>query len=109
MSKLDKISDWERLLRDAQFRVGRLAELCGVGERELRRYLRARLGLRPRDWILKIRLRPAPQLLRDGYSVKQAAAETGFKEQGRFSKCFEREFGMKPGVYARSSHRPPDH
>ncbi len=46
--KFNTEQDWLKLARQANWSVAKLAELCGVSERTLRRYLQEHRGRRPR-------------------------------------------------------------
>lgn len=62
--------------------------------------LKAITGLAPVDFVRKVRLKRAAQLL-DGdlYNISQIAYMTGFSNPKYFSKCFKAEMEMTPTEY----------
>ncbi|GHT67236.1 hypothetical protein AGMMS50239_30040 [Bacteroidia bacterium] len=53
------------------------------------------------DYIRKKRLNKACELLCEGYNVSETTWQTGFSDPNYFSKCFKREFGVRPTDYQR--------
>jgi AraC-like DNA-binding protein len=95
-SRLDHIADWEARAEQACYRVGILADLCGVTERQLRRYFRGRFGSTPHLWLASSRLHKSHELLSAGDLVKQAATEVHFSSQASFSRQFKRYYKINP-------------
>jgi AraC-like DNA-binding protein len=52
------------------------------------------------DYIRKKRLNKACELLREGYNVSETAYKTGFVYPSYFTRCFKKEFGIKPTEYS---------
>ena len=54
-------------------------------------------GLSPMEYVMKVRLHRAVELLKDdSVSVQEVASAVGFNTHSFFSECFKREFGMTP-------------
>ncbi|MRZ39236.1 helix-turn-helix domain-containing protein [Parabacteroides distasonis] len=51
-------------------------------------------------FIRIIRLQKAAELLKEGKSVTDVAAETGFVNTKYFSSLFKKQFGMQPSKYS---------
>lgn len=78
-------------------------QLC-MSSRTLSRHLEKE-GWRWRDLVSECRLNLAEQLLRQGESIKQAAARAGFSSASSFSHAFNRARGQSPGSYCRQTVR----
>ena len=61
--------------------------------------LKSFTGKSPQDFIRIIRLERAAQMLRNGRSVSDAAALTGFENPKYFSTVFKKYFGVSPSKY----------
>lgn len=88
--------------------VAELAERIGVGERQLQRICRRRIGLSPK-WLLQ-RRRLQDGAARLGETAPPAladlATELGYADQAHFTRDFTTVIGRPPGQFARE-HRPP--
>jgi AraC-like DNA-binding protein len=104
-SRLDRINDWEDRLVQARYRVAALAKLCGVSERQLRRYVESKFGQTPHVWTIVVRLEKAPQVLSQGELVKRVAIDVGFRQPAHFSREFKRHYGVSPITLRSSPYR----
>lgn len=57
------------------------------------------VGVSPHQYLIRLRLRRAATMLREGASVTTAAFSSGFENLGHFSRTFQRRFGVKPSQY----------
>lgn len=98
---VERICDlWETMPR-----VGELAELAGVSERQLLRLFRQRKGMTLAEFIRETRLEKTRYLLgQTDLPLKQVAHRAGFASQSTFAAAFRRETGMTPGSF-RKEHR----
>jgi AraC-like DNA-binding protein len=56
-------------------------------------------GLSPHAFMQQARIRVAMGLLRDGSSLAEAGARTGFADQSHFTRVFKQQTGVTPRVY----------
>ena len=91
-----------RNLENAEFGVEDLARSVGLSSSQLRRKLQALTGLSPNQFIRRVRLLRAEELLRRrAGTVSEIAYAVGFNNLSYFAKCFQAEFGSSPSEYAR--------
>lgn len=86
-------------LGDAQFTIDRLCLEMGMSRTLFYIRLKSLTGKSPQDFIRVIRLERASRLLREGHSVADAAAMTGFDNTKYFSTVFKKYFGVPPSKY----------
>ena len=63
---------------------------------------RQRIGISPKQYLLKHRMEQAMFFLQDGYSITVTAASVGYQDIYTFSKMFKRYFGNPPSNYRRT-------
>ena len=63
------------------------------------RFFKKAVGLSPHAYFVQLRLEKAKQLLIQGYSIVDAALETGFTDQSHLTRHFKTKFGVTPGTY----------
>ena len=79
---------------------------AGLGERQLTRLFRQRLGTTPQAFHRALRLDRAAALLRQTpMPVSQVALATGFANFAHFSQAFAARFGASPRAYRRQRPR----
>jgi AraC-like DNA-binding protein len=83
------IEVWEELAVAANYDARVMASLCQISERQLQRRIKRVLDRSPREWLNEQRILSARQLLLDGLSVKQTAAELGYKQTSHFCRQFK--------------------
>lgn len=80
-----------------------LAKLSYLSETCFRQAFERVYSLSPNQYIRKLRLETAAQLLESGlYSVSEAAEKSGFRDVKYFSKEFHRAYGLSPRDYMKS-------
>lgn len=80
----------------AQYRVEKLASLCGVTVRRLQRYFTEEEGITPRGWLNEVRQSRGLEQLLLGNSVKATAFELGYQNPCHFSRDFRNFYGVSP-------------
>ncbi len=98
MENVIRIID-ENMERD-DFDVSRLADMLAVDSKQLYRKLKQLTGYSPVNYIRKLRMKKAALLLKeDKFTVSEVMFLVGYSNSSYFSKCFEKEFGLKPKDY----------
>ena len=103
------IDEWEEmvhknansLIDDGKFSIIELATAMNLSERQFRRKLKQKTGLRPADYMREIKLLKAKDFLKNNtYStVAEVCFSVGFSTPKHFSKIFKERFGEKPSYY----------
>lgn len=82
-----------------------LAKELGVAYSHFRRAFKARTGLPPKQYLLRLRLEKARRLLGNTPdSIKTIADQLGFNSPFHLSAAFKQEFGIAPARWRRSGH-----
>lgn len=77
-----------------------LSECCGVSETYLRRLFRSCLGVSPVQYVNRMRLTRAGELLSSGfYTVSEVMTMSGYNDDAYFSRNFKKRFGVPPREY----------
>jgi len=98
--KLNKLI--EDNMCNTQLSVPFIANEMGISRSGLFAKLKALTGATPNEMIQIVRLRKAAELMKDGgYRINEICYMVGFSSPSYFSKCFQQQFGMKPGEYAK--------
>jgi AraC-like DNA-binding protein len=88
---------------EARYVAGaRLAELVNLTQLDrayLIRAFRKVVGIPPHRYLIQIRVREAKRLIREGRSLAEVAAETGFADQSHLTRHFKGLTGLTPGRY----------
>ncbi|WP_299059145.1 hybrid sensor histidine kinase/response regulator transcription factor [uncultured Polaribacter sp.] len=84
-------------LQDSQLGVESLAEELILSRSQLYRKIKALTGQTANEFIRKIRLLKAKELIENGYdSIGEIGFKVGFSSPSYFTKCFKSEFGVLP-------------
>ncbi|MCB0754255.1 MAG: response regulator, partial [Flavobacteriales bacterium] len=87
----------EANLDDPDFNIGQLCKQMGMSRASLYRKFKALTNQPISDFIRRVRLHQARQLLETtGLNVTQVAMNVGFKNLSTFSRSFREEFGLNP-------------
>ena len=98
--RLRRISEWERLAKEARFQPGRMAELCSISLRQLERYFTVKFKETPRTWSRRIRCRLALKLIADGWPNKAVVHELHFANESHLCHEFAHHFGKRPQAFS---------
>jgi AraC-like DNA-binding protein len=77
-----------------------LSRRVGVSVRTIQRAFRRDVGTSFEFWRRQVRLMKGIELLVEGYSVKQVAAEVGYRQPSAFVELFRQTLGMTPKAWA---------
>lgn len=90
----------EENIDNPDFNVQMLAERLNISRSGLFAKVKAITDTTPNEMIQIVRLRKAARLLKTKqYRVSEVAYQVGFNNPSYFSKCFPKQFGVKPGEY----------
>ncbi|MBK8968848.1 MAG: helix-turn-helix transcriptional regulator [Lewinellaceae bacterium] len=98
------LENFERYVRkhlaDDTLTVARLADACAMSASTLLRKVKCLTGQTPQQYLQKIRLDVARQLLETGRcrTVARLAFSVGYRDARAFSRCFRARFGSLPSV-----------
>ena len=85
-----------------------LANLVNLSPLRLLRTFRKQVGLPPHAYLNHVRVHQAKRLLAAGWSIADAAIETGFTDQSHLHRHFKKMLGVTPGQYARGCKNVQD-
>lgn len=92
---------------DEPISVERMAGAVHLSTKHFGREFHAALGLTPMDYVRRVRLGQARDLLASGdQSAAHIARRCGFESAAHFGRAFRREFGVSPGQFRRSLRNP---
>ena len=87
-------------LSDMSFGVETFAGELSIGRTTLYKKLIAMVGESPGDFIKRIRLSKANNLLKiNAGNISEIALEVGFDNPAYFSECFKKQFGITPSKF----------
>jgi transcriptional regulator GlxA family with amidase domain len=85
---------------DVDLSVPRLAERCGMSERNFARLFAARIGSPPASYVARIRVEVARRRIEEGATrMKVVARQCGFGDEQRLRRAFQRRLGVTPQDY----------
>jgi TolB-like protein/AraC-like DNA-binding protein/Tfp pilus assembly protein PilF len=88
----------EENLSNESFGVSELADAVGMSRSNLLRKVRSQTELSVSQFIRKIRLEHAMEMLKqDDFTVSEVSYKVGFGSTSYFIKCFHEEYGVSPG------------
>lgn len=87
---------------DEPLGLSELAAQVGLSPYHATRLFARTVGIPPHAWRNQLRLQRARALLRQGLSVAEAAAATGFADQSHFTHSFKRSYGVPPGHWQKA-------
>ena len=92
-----------------QFEVSEMAREMGMSRSNLYRKIRSSAGMSPSEYIRKVKLGRAMELLQESTaSVTEIAFECGFQSLSYFDTCFKKQFGNAPSKIRRHIHQSTD-
>lgn len=92
------------------FNVDNLANEVNMSRTSLHRKLKEISGLTPGDFIRLVRLKKAAELLQNGeYRINEICILVGIHSQSYFTKSFQKQFGILPKDFAKTTVGSPDH
>lgn len=87
---------------DGDVLVGDVAAACGMSRSSFMRGFRATTGTTPMQWLTRLRIETAKQLLADSrLSLAEIGVRCGFADQSHFTRVFCARTGVPPGAWRR--------
>lgn len=81
-----------------------LAQMAHMGERSLQRYFQQAFGVSPVNYVNRLRVNKACQLLTEPHlNITQVADAVGITDSNYFARIFRRLTGTSPSAYRKSS------
>lgn len=94
--------DWMKRNLDKPITAQSVADHCQLPLRSFNRKFKDQVGETPHQYLQRIRMETAQQLLRDvGMSVQDVAEQVGYKDAYHFSTRFHQQFLLTPSQYRR--------
>ena len=91
----------EENFSNSELNVNFLAEQLNISRSGLFAKIKSLADITPNEMIQIVRLKKAAQLLqKKKYTVSEISYMVGFSSPSYFSKCFQKQFGMKPANFA---------
>ena len=91
-------------LEDENFDTDALCEAMSMSRTQLFRRLKSLIRQAPAHYIKTIRLQKAKELLETAdLTVSEVAFKTGFQNLSHFTNIFQKQYGILPSVFRRSS------
>lgn len=88
-----------------ELNVADIASVAGLSPNHFTQEFRKATGITPHQWLMKIRIDRARDLLSaTALSLREIAAECGFTDQSHFTKVFARETGATPAAWRAVNH-----
>lgn len=85
--------------------VAFLADKLGISRSTLFAKIKALADATPNEMIQIVKLKKSAQLLKEGkYRVNEVCYMVGFSSPSYFSKCFSRQFGVKPADFCEANN-----
>ena len=93
----------EENFSNSELNVNFLAEKLNISRSGLFAKIKTLADITPNEMIQIVRLKKAAQLLLEKkYTVSEIGYMVGFSNPSYFSKCFQKQFGIKPADYMKS-------
>ena len=93
---------------DENVSLDTLARVARLSPYHFSRVFAAETGMPPHAFQTQLRVSRAATLLRAGWPIPQAAAQSGFADQSHLTRHFKRLMGVTPGRYAPHSKNVQD-
>ena len=99
----DQMEVWMKAhINDTQVSAESFAQGLGYGRTNFFKKVKQLMGMSPNDYIRKIRMEAAAELLlTTNMTAAEIAYKVGFEDQYYFSKSFKKYFGLPPSQYRR--------
>jgi transcriptional regulator GlxA family with amidase domain len=94
--------EWAAMNYSAAAPVAAMMHIAGLPERSFARRFSKATGMSPMEYVHRLRLEEAKQMLETGDEpVEAVAAEVGYQDTSFFGRLFRRRVGLTPAHYRR--------
>ncbi|MEM8546388.1 MAG: helix-turn-helix transcriptional regulator, partial [Cyanobacteria bacterium P01_H01_bin.119] len=100
--------DYLTAYHTANITLDELAALVNLPSLRLLRTFRQQIGLPPHAYLNYVRVQRAKRLIAAGWTITDAALETGFTDQSHLHRHFKKLVGVTPGQYLRGCKNVQD-
>ncbi len=90
-------------MMDEPWTIQTLAEQAAISRAALARHFKSALGIPVMEYLHRVRMARAKQMLLDGASLGEVAVRVGYASAEPFRKAFKRSTGQTPAGYLRAS------
>jgi two-component system response regulator YesN len=104
---VEKAMDYLRKNFGKAVSLDETARFAGVHPQYLSRMFSQEKGESFVDYLTRLRVSKAKELLKAGQNVKETAAEVGYADANYFSRLFKKWEGLSPGDYAQGKRGTP--
>ncbi len=94
-----QVKDYVKAKYTQELSVEMIAEHMSLDRRYLSRLFKQKTGKTIQEYIIKVRINSAKQLLEEGYNISEAAHMCGYEDVCNFSKMFKKQTGISPGAW----------
>ncbi|MBF6558370.1 MAG: helix-turn-helix domain-containing protein [Acidimicrobiales bacterium] len=103
-----KIQDWLESNHREVLSIERLAQRFTMSTRTLTRRFRAATGDSPSEYLRRVRIEAAKDLLRNSHlTVAEVAVDVGYRDIGAFYDAFTKHTGQRPGAFRDAARVAP--
>ena len=97
-----RCQEWAAMNYSAAAPVAAMMHIAGLPERSFARRFSKATGMSPMEYVHRLRLEEAKQMLETGDEpVEAVAAEVGYQDASFFGRLFRRRVGLTPAQYRR--------
>ena len=94
----------EENFSNSELNVNFLATELNISRSSLFAKIKTLAEITPNEMIQMVRLKKAAQLMKEGkYTISEISYTVGFSNPSYFSKCFQKQFNIKPTDYIKSN------
>ena len=101
-NKISAIMKYIHTNSHEEINIDHICKTFGLGTTTLHKIFKEHLNISPGEYILRVRLNNAIDLLKEGKSVTETANLSGFNSYSHFIRIFKSRIGMPPHKYAKS-------
>ena len=97
-SRVERVKEYVLANLAADLHIGIVAEKLGINKNTLRHLFKNQEGESYRDYVERMRMDKALQLLNTGKWVKEVMTATGYHNKGTFNNAFKKRYKY-PAIY----------